>query len=186
MERQRRNPPRKKEDEQKHAENFLKNIQSEERLTVERIKELLHLLRAKYTLTTKELVHLLDDKEVLVPFSIFTKKLSILEAITKYLKEDLQLSFHQIGSLVNRNERNIWHTYSNTKKKYAARFSLVASRYFFPLSIFQNKLSILENLVVYAKDELNLSFHQVAVLTERNDRTIWTMYQRAKKKVAQQ
>lgn len=186
MERQRRNLPPKKEEERKSAESFLKNIQTEERLTLERIKELLHLLRAKYTLTTKELVHLLDDKDVLVPFSIFTKRLSILEAITKYLKEELQLSFHQIGSLLNRNERNIWHTYSSTKKKHAGRLSIVSSRHFFPLSIFQNSLSILENLVVYAKDELNLSYHQIAVLTERNDRTIWTMYQRAKKKVAQQ
>src|SRR3989344_4662945 len=186
MERQRRNPPHKKEEEQKRAESFLKNIQSEERFTIERIKELLHLLRTKYALTTKDLVHVLDDKEVLVPFSIFTKKLSILEAITKYLKEDLQISLHNIGILLNRNERNIWHTYNNTKKKHASRLSIVSSRYFFPLSIFQNNLSILENLVVYAKDELNLSFHQVAVLTERNDRNIWTMYQRAKKKVAQQ
>ncbi len=186
MERQRRNPLKKKEPEQEKVDSFLKKIQTEERFTVERIKELLQLLRTKYALTAKELIHLLDDKEVLVPFSIFTKKLSILEAITKYLKEELQLSFHQIGDLLNRNERNIWHTYNNTKKKHIARLSIVASRYFLPLSIFQNNLSILENLVLYAKDELNLSYHQIAVLTERNDRTIWTMYQRAKKKVAQQ
>lgn len=185
MERQRRSPPPDKE-VQKNTESFLKNIKTEERLTLERINELLRMLRVKYTLTTKELVHLLDDKDVLVPFSIFTKKLSILEAITKYLKEEVQLSLHKIGLLLNRNERNIWHTYNNTKKKHAGHLSITSSRYFFPLSIFQNNLSILENLVVYAKEDLDLSYHQIAVLTERNDRTIWTMYQRAKKKVAKQ
>lgn len=185
MEKQSRNPTNKKKENVQKAESFLTKIQREERITVERIKELLHILRAKYNLTAQQLVHVLDDKEILVPFSIFTKKLSILEAITKYLKEELRLSFHQIGSLLNRNERNIWHTYSNTKKKYAARLSMVTSRYFFPLSIFQNNLSILENLVMYAKEELQLSYHHIALLTERNDRTIWTMYQRAKRKQKQ-
>ncbi|MDP1695024.1 MAG: hypothetical protein Q8L34_05800 [Candidatus Woesearchaeota archaeon] len=183
MEKQSRNPPLKKEKSVRGG-RFLEKIQHEEQVTIERIKELLHLLQKKYTLTTRDLVHLLDEKDLLIPFSIFTKKLTILEAITKYLKEELHLSFHQIGNLLNRNERNIWHTYANAKKKFSTPFTDKTSRYFFPVSIFETKLSILENLVMYAKEELKLTYHQIAVLTERNDRTIWTMYQRAKRKQA--
>lgn len=52
-----------------------------------------------------------------------------------------------------------------------------------PSSIFKDrKLKVLEILVEWLKDEKNLSYHEIAVLLNRNDRTIWTVYNRAKKK----
>ena len=50
-------------------------------------------------------------------------------------------------------------------------------------SIFRDrKLSILEVLVEYLKDKKELSYHEIAVLLNRDDRTIWTVYSRVKKK----
>jgi hypothetical protein len=43
-------------------------------------------------------------------------------------------------------------------------------------------MSIFESLVGYMKDSLELSYHKIALLLNRDDRTIWTVYQRAKKK----
>ena len=40
----------------------------------------------------------------------------------------------------------------------------------------------LESVVEYMHDILFLSYHEIAVLLKRNDRTIWTCYHRAKKK----
>lgn len=44
------------------------------------------------------------------------------------------------------------------------------------------KLSVLEVLVEYLKDKKELSYHEIAVLLNRDDRTIWTVYNRVKKK----
>ena len=35
----------------------------------------------------------------------------------------------------------------------------------------------------FIKDEKQLTFHQIAVLLKRDDRTIWTTYQKAKNKL---
>ena len=52
-----------------------------------------------------------------------------------------------------------------------------------PTSIFRDRtLKPLEALVEYLKEVNNLTYHQIAKLLNRNDRTIWTVYQRAKKK----
>ena len=52
-----------------------------------------------------------------------------------------------------------------------------------PISAFKNrKLGMLESCVVYLKDKCKLSYHEIAVLLNRDDRTIWTSYNKAKKK----
>lgn len=52
-----------------------------------------------------------------------------------------------------------------------------------PSSIFRDRnLAPLEALTEHLKDNLGMSFHEIAVLLNRNDRTIWTCYSRAKKK----
>jgi len=52
-----------------------------------------------------------------------------------------------------------------------------------PLAIFKDRtLKPLEAISEYLKERHNLNYHEIAVLLNRNDRTIWTCYQRAKKK----
>ncbi|MEK6826784.1 MAG: hypothetical protein AABX90_04100 [Nanoarchaeota archaeon] len=162
---------------------LLNKILKEDQILLERIKELVRLLKLKYNVAARDIIYLAEEKEILIPASIFTKKLRVLETLTKYLKEELELSYHQIGILLNRDERNIWHTYNYSRKKYPDKLKITVSKYFIPVSIFQNKLGALENIVLYLKDELNLSYHNIAELLERNDRTIWTMYNRAKNKL---
>ena len=119
-----------------------------------------------------------------IPLSVFdNKELSSLETICKYLKENQNLSYHEIAVLLNRNDRTIWTTYNNSKKKLPALFPISKSEYYLPISIFkERKLAVLESIAVYLKDECNLTFHNIAVLLNRNDRTIWTVYNRGKKK----
>ena len=53
-----------------------------------------------------------------------------------------------------------------------------------PSSIFKNrKLSVLEAITVYLRDKKSMTYAEIARLLNRNDRTVWTSYQRAKKKV---
>ena len=53
-----------------------------------------------------------------IPTSIFLDRtISVLEAITKYLKEEKNLTYHQIAILLNRDDRTIWTCYNRAKKK---------------------------------------------------------------------
>ena len=52
-----------------------------------------------------------------------------------------------------------------------------------PSDIFKDRsLSVLEIMVEYLKEQKGLSYHEIAVLLNRDDRTIWTVYNRGKKK----
>lgn len=54
-----------------------------------------------------------------IPTHIFrsSDSLAVLESIVLYLKDERGLSYHEIGVLLNRDERNIWTVYSRAKKK---------------------------------------------------------------------
>ena len=43
--------------------------------------------------------------------------ISVLEAIVEFLKDKKSLTYHQIGELINRDERNVWTVYQRAKKK---------------------------------------------------------------------
>src|SRR3989344_5888045 len=94
-------------------------------------------------------------EEIKVPISVFNNDyLSSLENIVKYLRENLLLSFKQIGSLTNRNQIALAVTYRNAKKKMAEKFVVTEiSPYSIPVSVLKDrKLSVLENIAAYLKD----------------------------------
>lgn len=52
-----------------------------------------------------------------------------------------------------------------------------------PTYIFLDRtLSVLETLTEFLHEEKDLSYHEIAVLLNRDDRTIWTCYHRALEK----
>ncbi len=142
----------------------------------------------------KEIIELINNQlkekdkgkeEIKIPLSIFKNDvLGSLENIVKYLRENLLLSFKQIAALSNRNEATLAVTYRNAKRKLAEKFVVTEiSPYSFPVSILQDRnLSVLENIAAHLKDTFALNYHSVALLLNRDDRTIWTVYQRARKK----
>src|SRR3989338_3406061 len=74
----------------------------------------------KYNLPFNEVLELLKKKEekLLVPTYIFReKKLGILEALTKHLKEDGGLTYHKIAVILKRDDRVVWTTYNKAIKK---------------------------------------------------------------------
>ncbi len=123
-----------------------------------------------------------------LPVSIFNNdSLSALETISKYLVEELCLRYCIIAGILNRDQRTIWGAYSSAKEKLPQRFQIYGAKFTVPSSIFRSrKLSVLESITQYLKDELNLRYCKIATLLNRNDRTIWTVYQRAKKKLREE
>ncbi len=52
-----------------------------------------------------------------------------------------------------------------------------------PLLVLRDRgLSVLEAIVEYLKDEKRLTYQEIALMLNRNDRTVWTCYNRAKEK----
>ena len=125
----------------------------------------------------------IHSKELSLPLGIFDNDvLSSLEAIVKYLKEEQKIRFSKIAKLLNRSSKTIWATYHKSIKKMPASFSISATKIFIPVSAFSNReFSILESLVGFIKD-LDYSNHEVGIMLHLDDRTIWTVYDRVKKK----
>lgn len=149
-----------------------------------KLKEVINSLSLKYGLCPDELTKLATSKEeIKVPVSIFkTKKLSMLGLTVKYLKEELNLRYSEIGKLLNRNERTIWVTYSKAIIKFPSKLK-IAKGFSIPIDVFsQRKFSILEHAVGYLKEEHSMKFSQIARILKRDDRTIWTCYHRLKQK----
>src|SRR3989344_831535 len=99
-------------------------------------------------LSSQEIIELVNKslkvevkEEVKVPISVFKNEyLSSLETIVKYLRENLLLSFRQIGALTNRNEIALAVTYRNAKKKLAEKFVIEEiSPYYIPVTILHDR-----------------------------------------------
>jgi hypothetical protein len=137
-------------------------------------------------LKQNEIFELIEKKEkhqdISIPLCIFNGKLSILESVVKYLKEDVNLKYCEIARLLKRNDRTIWSTYSNSKKKFPMYFKIKKCEYSVPVSIFgKENYSVFELIVYYLKDKMGLRYSQIALLLHRDQRTIWTVYNRKKR-----
>ncbi|MFH1439320.1 MAG: hypothetical protein ABIG89_02060 [Candidatus Woesearchaeota archaeon] len=144
-----------------------------------------HKIRNKFSQVPKEIIHSLF-KDILIPILIFVPELGSLEAIVKYLRENLGLSFSDISKKLGRTEANVRISYSNSKKKKPQQFEIIdlsdsaKNSIVIPLSIFRTlQLSMLESLVTFLKEELDLKFTDIAKHLHRDQRTIWTIYNRS-------
>ena len=94
---------------------------------IDAINTFVQAILEKNDISFNKLVEILRQKRgekttVKVPCCIFKERsLGILEALTKYMKEDLDLKYKEIASLLNRDNRVIWMTYSNARKKLKKR-----------------------------------------------------------------
>ncbi len=141
------------------------------------------LLKEKLGITEEDIAKLVKEKAgIRIPISVFHNKLSTLEVAVKYLKEELQLKNNEIAELLDRDQKTIWSTYERTAKKGIA-IKVEKGQYDVPVKILANReLSILEALVKYLRENNDLSLVKIAELLMLDSRTVWTVYNRAKKK----
>ncbi len=151
------------------AKDTIKNIEQNPEL-LRKFAELLRLsekIKEKYT----------------IPDYIFIKKLTILESSVKYLKENLGLTHKKIAELLGRDQRNIWQIYNSSKQKRPSKFTFKKSKFTINVSVLSDKkFSAFESIVAYLKDNLSLTYHEIAAVVKRDYGTVWTVYNRVKKK----
>ena len=132
----------------------------------------------------KEMGKHLEMKEVLLPVSIFSSSgLSALEAIVKFLRENEEVGNAAVAKILGKSPANTWITYRNAVKKNSGKLSVGEVKVFVPTHIFDSKLSVLESISKYLREEYSLSYAEIGRLLGRNERTIWTVCQRAERKL---
>ena len=152
------------------------------------LERLISLLKYKHLLTEQEIQSLFAESisgpQINLPLKIFNHpSLSGLEVICKYLKDNQQLRYTEIAQLLNRDQRTIWVTYNNSRKKDAKPLSIQESPYQVPLEVFSDRSkSVLESLVFYLKTNYSLKNVEIAKLIGRDERNIWAIYSKAERK----
>ncbi|MFC1647864.1 hypothetical protein ACFL1B_00225 [Nanoarchaeota archaeon] len=149
------------------------------------LSELVETLLQKYDLSYSDFEDIIKKKKEVIklPVSVFRNKLSPLESIVKYLRENKGLKYKEIGDMLGRDPRVIGVTYTRAKKKVPDMLPERKSKYDVPIDLFKDKtLSVAENLVMYLLSR-GLRLHEIAVIMKRDDRTIWTVQARSKLKI---
>jgi DNA-binding CsgD family transcriptional regulator len=145
---------------------------------LELIRILIDKVSSDYNISTEKIIEELYPKDK-VDVSIFAnEKLSPTECLVKYLRENKFSKFSEIAEFLKRNQNTIQTTYKNAQKKQPEKLSFISSNVLVPLDIFQtNKYTILESLVKYLKSG-NLTNNEIAKLTNKSNKTIWTVNNR--------
>ncbi len=148
---------KKNKDFSKEAYEKLKReygIDSKELIKFYKIKQIFDEVKG----LTPEIIKKLEEKKIEIPLSIFSKKLSCLETVVKYLRENLDLSNKEIAKLTKRSEKTIWQAHNSARKKTSLKFKVKFSKYYIPLNVLSNrKLSVLEAIVKFLFENYNLS-----------------------------
>ncbi len=147
------------------------------------LKLLVDLIKRKYNLSPVDVLNL-AQKQIMIPCTIFNRKLGPLETDVKYLKENIDLSYARIGKLLGRSRKTIWQSYKNAKEKMPEKLNPTDTEFNIPVDILKGKFSVLEATVVYLKEQYDMTYHDIGELLKRNEKTIWTVYDRAQKKAS--
>jgi len=123
-------------------------------------------------------------KQIKIPVTIFNnEKLTPLETIIKFLKENEQLRFTEISKLIGREQRSVNMMYRAANKKIPQQLPIIKTTTTIPAKqLADERYTVAEHVVKHLKEHYKLTHHQIAVLMRRNDRTIWTLYNRTTKR----
>lgn len=181
-----------------NRDKYLVNLVNTESETINESWAIIREITKKHNITNIQLLELLHKKEkyAAVPIGIFRSSLSPLECLVRYLKDVFGYTFSDIAKLLLRDETTIWTTYQNSLEKGKividlemneidfSKLKLKKSELVIPVTVFTDRrLSVLESLCLYLKEEFGLRYHTIALLLDRDDRTIWTVVNRARKKL---
>lgn len=156
-------------------------VRSHLKVEMEMFEESARLLQEKYGYSSDDLLGLMEKVEVFVPIGIFSSTLSPLSSLVMYLHEKRRMPLSEVAVSLGRSYRAVWGAYKGLRKSRTSP-KIVPSEFSIPLSAFSRKLSILEAVVVFLRDEYGASLKETASQLGRDPRTVWTLYDRAKKK----
>jgi len=142
------------------------------------IEIIIKKLKTKYNISRKEFLEIIKAREgISIPITIFTKELGGLETVSKYMKENLNMSYKNTAKELGRDNRTIWTAYKKATEKQKTPIKIKETKIQIPISIFENKeLTILESLVIYLKDKKIMKYSEIAKFLERDQRNNKKIY----------
>jgi len=108
-----------------------------------------------------------------VPLNIYSDKtLGILEATVKYLKENKNLTHHEIALILNRDDRTIWATYNKALKKHKDKLAITLGETIDP-RIFSNRdQAPLKTIILHLKSK-GMTIKDISTTLNRSYKNIW-------------
>lgn len=152
------------------------------------LSKIINDYRYKYGIGSYDIVDIALGREVksprFIPVSVFrNRKVGVLEAVVKYLREECKLKFVKIAESLNRRLSTVVMSYRKAEEKSRSRSQGIGSELSIPVEIFRNgRLSMLENLVFYLRKNHDMRCCDIARMVGRDERTIWTITGRIKNK----
>lgn len=144
-----------------------------------------HHVKTEAVFPAEQVRQHLSGESALLPVTIFSNKnLSALEAIVKHLRENEGLHNSEIAKILKRSPATTWITYRNAGQKMPAKIAITNSDVFIPTEAFSDeRLSILEGISAYLHG-LGHTYRRIGQMLNRDERTIWTVCARARRKIA--
>ena len=145
-------------------------------------------IEKKYDISKKDFTDILAEKQHIsnsIPVSILRlPKLSSLESIVKFLRENREMSYTMIGEHLERNPRTLAVTYAVAHQKMPERFDISIDNDVkrIPFTAFSRRLGVLECICIYLKSQDN-SYAEIARMIHKDQRTVWTVCKRAERKL---
>ncbi len=152
------------------------------------LNNLIKEYKYRYKLSSYDIVDLVLEGKVksskFIPIGVLkNRNHGVLEGVVKYLREECKLRFKEISELLNRKLSTIVMSYRRGNGKNPGKFGNLECELTIPTEVFRNRsLSVLENVVVYLKNNFSMKNHDIAAAIGRNDRTVWTVINRVRKK----
>lgn len=160
----------------------------EEKKEIASIKKRVNLLCRRHGLEDAEVLYLIrrDAGYKHVPVEIFSQKLSPLESVVSFMKNNLNLRLSEIGAILNRDERTIWITYHNSLKKQKMLSVPANSSVLIPVMVLNSRnFSILEAVALYLRQKKGMKLTQIAKMLKKSTSAVWTSLHRAEFKSRQ-
>ncbi|MFA5141367.1 MAG: hypothetical protein WC471_00135 [Candidatus Woesearchaeota archaeon] len=144
------------------------------------ILRLLDNLKSEFNVNSQDIISILIHAEKnFVPLEIFAdRSLSVQQALVKFMKENLDMSNKEISDSLNKDPRSTWSAYEQSKSRMKIRFEIPHSIMPLPISIFKEKSSLLESIVLFLKNQ-SWQNHKIASTLNRSETTISTVYRRS-------
>jgi len=118
-----------------------------------------------------------------IPLEIFSSNLGALEALVKYLRENLNFKYKYINEISNKSIGALGKTYASASLKQKEKFVIKDFKNSIDIEIlFAEGFTVLANIILFLRDSKAMKFSEIAALLSRNVKSVWTVYHNAKEK----
>jgi len=142
-------------------------------------------LMEKFGVSVSEISALRLESKMEIPLKVFAGgELGALEAVVKYMKENLGMKYSEIGEKLGRDQRTVWTAYKKGCGKSDVIMKFEEGEDSVPLDIFaDDRLTVLESIVVYLKRDKKMRYSDIGEILGRDQRNVWGVCARAEKKI---